>query len=78
MIVKDVFCNNEGYSHEDWVYRDVCVGFSRLYYIIDGEAFYEEDGKRVSFKKGHLYLTPVKTCHTLFDNPKSKLLHTYA
>lgn len=77
MIVKDVFCNNEGYTHDGWVYHGVFVGFSRLYYVIDGEGYYEEGGECRMFKKGHLYLTPVKTEHTLFDNPQNKLLHTY-
>ena len=77
MIVKDVFCNNEGYTHDGWIYRDVFVGFSRLYYVIDGEGYYEEDEERHTFKKGHLYLTPVKTYHSLSDNPYSRLLHTY-
>jgi hypothetical protein len=49
-----------------------------LYYIIDGEAYYEENGKAVRFKKGHLYLTPVKKCFTLYENPSDKLLHTYS
>lgn len=77
MIVKSVFNNNESYSHENWIYRDVNVGFSRLYYILDGEAYYEEGGKTVRFKKGYLYLTPVKKPFTIYDDPNDKLLHTY-
>lgn len=77
MIVKDLFCNNEAYTHENWRYEGVTVGFSRLYYVIDGEAYYEEQGKKVRLKKGYLYLTPVKVPFTLSENPKDKLLHTY-
>lgn len=77
MIVKDLFCNNESYTHENWIYESLSVGFSRMYYIIDGEAYYREDGEAVRLKKGCLYLTPVKTSHTLYDNPENKLLHTY-
>lgn len=77
MIVKDAFNNNESYTHINWRYQDVCVGFSILYYIIDGEAYYEENGKTVRLKKGHLYLTPVKTPFTLYENAEDKLLHTY-
>ena len=77
MIVKSVFNNNESYSHENWIYRDVNVGFSRLYYILEGEAYYEEGGKTVRFKKGYLYLTPVKKPFTIYDDPNDKLLHTY-
>lgn len=77
MIVKDLFCNNEAYTHDNWRYDGVTVGFSRLYYVIDGEAYYEEDGKQVRLKKGYLYLTPVKVPFALYENPMDKLLHTY-
>ena len=77
MIVKDLFCNNEAYTHDKWEYRDVSARFSRLYYVIDGEAYYEEAGRRRMLRKGHLYLTPTKTLHSLFENPDNKLLHTY-
>ncbi len=77
MIVKNAFNNDETYTHTGWVYRDVNVGFSRLYYILDGEGYYEEGGKSMRFKKGYLYLTPVKKPFTLYDNPSNRLLHTY-
>ena len=77
MIVKDLFGNNESYTHECWRFRNISVGFSRLYYIIDGEAYYEENGKAVRLKKGHLYLTPIKKPFSLYENDKDKLLHTY-
>ena len=54
MIVQNILLSAESYTHSNWVYRDVYVGFSRLYYAIDGEAYYEECGKRVRFQKGHL------------------------
>lgn len=77
MIVKNLLLGSESYTHADWEYRDVNVGFSRLYYILEGEAYYEENGKRVRFKKNHLYLTPVRRPFTLTENPNDKLLHTY-
>ena len=78
MILKNILHSYESYTHENWVYRDVCVGFSRLYYIIDGEAYYEENGQKHRLKKGYLYLTPVKKPFTLYENPEDKLLHTYS
>lgn len=78
MIVQNVFHVNESYTHENWVYKDISVGFSRIYYIIDGEAYYEEGGKKVRLKKGYLYLTPVNVSCTLYDNPDDRLLHTYS
>ena len=78
MMIRNLLLANESYTHKNWVYRDVYVGFSRLYYILDGEAYYEENGQRIRLKKGYLYLTPVKKCFTLYENPQNKLLHTYA
>ena len=77
MIVKSIFNVGESYTHDNWVYRDLNVGFSRLYYILDGEGFYEEDGKTVPLKKGCLYLTPVYRKFSLYENEKNKMLHTY-
>ena len=48
-----------------------------MYYIIDGTAFYEEDGNKIKLKKNHLYFTPVKKEFSLFDDPSDHLLHTY-
>jgi AraC-like DNA-binding protein len=77
MIVRNLWNANESYTLKNWVFRDLSVGFSRLYYILDGEAYYEEDGKKIRLKKNHLYLTPVKRSFSLYDNPDDQLLHTY-
>lgn len=77
MILQNQWNASESYTHDQWEYRDVFVGFSRLYYILDGEAYYEEDGAKIRLKKHHLYLTPVKKSFTLTENPKNKLLHTF-
>lgn len=77
MLVQNLLLADESYTHGNWFYRDVNVGFSRMYFIIDGEAYYEEHGKKMRFKKNHLYLTPVKKAFTLSENPQNKLLHTY-
>ena len=78
MIVKNILQSAESYTHDNWIYEDVNVGFSRLYYIIDGEAYYEENGKKKRLKVGHVYLTPVKKPFTLYENPDDKLFHTYS
>lgn len=77
MTVKQLLLASESYTHKNWVFYNVNVRFSRLYYIIDGEAYYKENGHAVRFKKGHLYLTPVNTPFDLYENPDDKLLHTY-
>ncbi len=68
----------ESYTHENWVYRNVYVNFSRLYYILDGEGYYTENGQTRRFKKNHIYLTPVRKSFTICDNPHDKILHTYS
>ena len=77
MKVQHITTASESYTHAGWVYRNICWGSSRLYYILDGEAYYEENGERIRLKKHHLYLTPVKKPITLYDNPSDPLLHTY-
>jgi len=77
MIIKQLLLASESYTHTNWVFHNVNVRFSRLYYIIDGEAYYKENGRTVRFKKGHLYLTPVNTPFDLYENADDKLLHTY-
>ena len=77
MIIKQLLLASESYTHTNWKFHNVNVRFSRLYYIIDGEAYYKENGQTIRFKKGHLYLTPVNTPFDLFENPDDKLLHTY-
>lgn len=78
MIIKNLLLASESYTHQNWIYRNINAGFSRLYYIVDGEAYYEENGKAVRFQKNHLYLTPVKRCFTIYENPEDKLMHTYS
>ena len=78
MIVLSLLHALEGYTHDNWVYKNINVNFSRLYYVIDGEAYYEENGKKTRLKKGHLYLTPTRKTFSLYDNPSNKMLHTFA
>lgn len=77
ITVQSILLSSESRTHDNWIFREISVGFSRLYYILDGEAYYEENGRRIRLEKGHLYLTPVKKPFTLYDNPDRKLLHTY-
>ncbi len=78
MIVQKISTSGEKYTHANWVYRNISSGFSRLYYVLDGEAYYEEDGREVRLKKHHLYLTPVKKTFSVYDNPHDRLLHTHS
>ena len=78
MNVQNILLANESYTYPNWHYKDINVEFSRIYYALDGEAYYEEKGKRVRLKKNHLYLTPVRKKFSLYENSNDKMLHTYA
>ena len=77
-MIQNLFLAYESYAPKDWCFRNLYSCFSRLYYILDGEAYYEENGKTVRLKKHHLYLTPVKQKFDLYHNPDDRLLHTHA
>ncbi len=78
MKVINYFNNNQTFTYEGWGGgRELSVGFSLLYYVIDGEAYYIEKGQKLRFKKGHLYLTPVLRPFSVSDNPEDRMLHTY-
>jgi len=77
MIVQNAWCASECYTYPNWAYPDVCINFSRLYYIVDGEGYYEENGCKVRLKKNHLYLTPVEKKHSLMENAENKLFRTH-
>lgn len=68
---------NESLTFKNWIYKDVNVNFSRMYYILDGEAYVIFKKTKIRLKKGHLYFFPAKQEYTLYDNPTSQLLHTY-
>lgn len=78
MIIQNVLLSNEIYTHENWVYKDIYTHFSRLYYILDGEAYYQEGERIIPLRKGYLYLMPVRKKFSLSENPNDKLLHTFA
>ena len=78
MVIKNILLASESYTHKNWVYENVFSAFSRMYYVIDGDAFYEEEGRTVKLQKDHLYFTPVKKRFTLYDDPENQLLHTYS
>lgn len=41
-----------------WNYADMVSPFNRLYFIIDGEAYFSKQEKRWDFKDGYMYLMP--------------------
>jgi AraC-like DNA-binding protein len=68
---------NEGYTHENWLYKNIYTNYSRIYYVIDGQGFCRFKGKTFLLKHNHLYFFPARTPFDLFENAQDKLLHTY-
>ena len=77
MIVQNAWNSAECYTYQNWAYHDICINFSRLYFVLDGEGYYEENGKEIRLKRNHLYLTPVGKPYSLHENPNDKLLRCY-
>ena len=77
MRLLNISLVNEGYTHKNWFYKNIYVNFSMIYYVIDGVAYYEDEGGVLPLKKNHLYIMPVRKKFTLYDDPKNRLLHTY-
>ncbi len=78
MMIQNLLMTNESYTYDNWVHTDCYTHFSRLYYILGGEAYYQKGNLTIPLQKNHLYLFPAKTHFSLYENPKNKLLHTYA
>jgi len=78
MMIQNLYLASESTAPDNWCYRDIVSYFSRLYYILDGDAYYKENGKTVRLKKNHLYLTPVKQSFDVYHDPSHPLVHTYA
>lgn len=78
MMIQNIYLASEATAPAEWCYRDLYSYFSRLYYVIEGDAYYKEEGKTVKLKKNHLYLTPVEREFDIYHDPQSPLLHTYA
>ena len=78
MMIKNLYLASESTAPKGWCYHGLYSYFSRLYYIIDGDACYKEAGKTVHLKKNHLYLTPVAREFDLYHDEEHPLCHTYA
>ena len=77
MIIKRFFGCGENYTKQGWGYFNTSRKYSRLIYVLDGEAYYEENGKITGLKKGYLYIIPSKTTYSLYENPENKLMHRH-
>ena len=66
-------------NKEKWV-NNIDGGMNRLYYIIDGVGGYYQQGKKIQFKKNHLYLLPAYNdfpTWSSYENEESVLNHCF-
>ena len=77
MIIKNWFQSFETSVISERGGNNLFHGHSRLYYVIDGEAEYIEDGKKARLKKGYLYIIPAKTGYSLLVNSESSFVYRH-
>ena len=59
---------------EDWkVDEPKPVGFSRLYYVMSGEVYYDDGHSVMELKNGHLYFFPSTISYKISHNPANPL-----
>ena len=67
----------ERITPERWNYPNITRPFSIIYYALGGSAFYEINGKKHRFEKGHLYLLPANKVYSLWEDEKDKFYALY-
>lgn len=60
--------------NDDWKDTDIICDFSKLYYILEGEAHLIIDGVEYVPEPGELYLIPAGVRHSYFQNNKKPVL----
>ena len=58
MITTQLLLANEGYTHANWLFKNICTNFSRVYYILGGEGYCRYEGRTFRLKEHCLYFFP--------------------
>lgn len=58
---------------ENWGMENEIATFHRVYYVYGGEAYCKYKGKTIQLQPGHLYLFPVMSPYTLWQNKENPL-----
>lgn len=68
---------NQGYAlhQSDWKFGPICSGFSRLYWVKEGEAEVKIAGKKYKLTPDHIYLIPSLVSH--YDDCNGPFGHYY-
>lgn len=57
----------------EWGQENETAIFNRMYYVYGGEAYFEQNGKSIRLKKGHLYVFPLLYPYSLKHNKENPL-----
>ena len=58
----------------EWTVYNLRYSYHRMYYIVDGESWYQDDERRVPLKKNHLYIFPSQfRRYSVNHNPRMPL-----
>ena len=77
MIVTSISEYQDAVAERDWRPDQLPAGFSRLYYIQGGEAYYTDAENSFRFEHGHLYLLPTGRKYWMRHNPNDRIDHIY-
>ena len=79
MIATEILIAEECYTHTNWSFKNIVTNYSRVYYILGGEAYFRDidSNTTVRLKKDHFYLFPSGKRFDLWENENDKLFHTY-
>lgn len=73
----DTFELQEGCYYEcppGWTVFNLRYSYHRMYYIIDGDVYYQDDDRRIPLKKNHLYIFPSQSRrYSVHHDPRNPL-----
>lgn len=77
MIITSLSEYQDVIAETTWNHNQEAIGFSRVYYIQGGEAYYQDADVALRFKKGYIYFLPVGKNYMLWQNPKDPINHIF-
>ena len=78
MLVHSISDFGHELTYPGWIILKETYSFCRMYYITEGECFYEDDEIKIPLRKNTLYLMPTIKPYKLTEDPAHKIVHYYA
>lgn len=69
----EMICNGYTVCPRDWGMKDEISTFHRVYFVYSGEAYCRYKGETIQLQSGYLYLFPIMSPYTLWQNEKKPL-----